>query len=144
MEPAGNGLQRVDVDAVTKAAEGISLWIEVGPGKVLSNLVAAFSDVPIIALDAGGPSLRGLLQALGAAFVLGEQVNLAALFAERFTRPFDLNWQPRFFVFPSTKDAPRIALAALEAEAFLVWPRLELRRIAHKLGLDKIGRKLRP
>jgi lysyl-tRNA synthetase class 2 len=61
----------------------------------------------------------------------------------KFNAKFCPVWQPRFFVFPSTKDAPRIALAALEAEAFLVWPRLELRRIARKLGLGKIRRKLR-
>jgi lysyl-tRNA synthetase class 2 len=62
----------------------------------------------------------------------------------KFNAKFCPVWQPRFFVFPSTKDAPRIALAALEAEAFLVWPRLELRRIARKLGLGEIPRKLRP
>jgi len=61
----------------------------------------------------------------------------------KFNAKFCPVWQPRFFVFPSGKDAPRIALAALEAEAFLVWPRLELRRIAAKLGLGKIRRKLR-
>ena len=57
----------------------------------------------------------------------------------KFNAKFCPVWQPRFFVFPSTKDAPRIALAALEAEAFLVWPRLELRRIAAKLGLGRGG-----
>ena len=62
----------------------------------------------------------------------------------KFNAKFCPVWQPRFFVFPSTKDAPRIALAALEAEAFLVWPRLELRRIARKLGIGEIRRKLRP
>ena len=61
----------------------------------------------------------------------------------KFNAKFCPAWQPRFFVFPSTKDAPRIALAALEAEAFLVWPRLELRRIARKLGLAKLRRQLR-
>src|SRR6266851_5688705 len=61
----------------------------------------------------------------------------------KFNAKFCPVWQPRFFVFPSTKDAPRIALAALEAEAFLVWPRLELRRIARKLGLAKLRRPLR-
>jgi lysyl-tRNA synthetase, class II len=61
----------------------------------------------------------------------------------KFNAKFCPVWQPRFFVFPSTKDAPRIALAALEAEAFLVWPRLELRRIARKLGLTKVRRQLR-
>jgi lysyl-tRNA synthetase class 2 len=62
----------------------------------------------------------------------------------KFNAKFCPVWQPRFFVFPSSKDAPRIALAALEAEAFLVWPRLGLRRIAAKLGAGKIRRKLRP
>ena len=61
----------------------------------------------------------------------------------KFNAKFCPVWQPRFFVFPSTKDAPRIALAALEAEAFLVWPRLELRRIARKLGLARWGRGVR-
>jgi len=62
----------------------------------------------------------------------------------KFNAKFCPVWQPRFFIFPSTKDAPRIALAALEAEAFLVWPRLELRRIARKLGLGKLRRQLVP
>jgi len=44
-------------------------------------------------------------------------------------------------VFPSTRDTPRIGLAALEAEAFLVWPNLEARRLARKLG-HKLGHKL--
>lgn len=42
----------------------------------------------------------------------------------KFNAKFDPVWQPRFFVYPSFNDAPRIALAALEAEAFIVWPRL--------------------
>jgi lysyl-tRNA synthetase class 2 len=58
----------------------------------------------------------------------------------KFNAKFSPVWQPRFFVFPGSKDAPRIALAALEAEAFLVWPRLELRRIARKLGLARLRR----
>jgi lysyl-tRNA synthetase class 2 len=55
----------------------------------------------------------------------------------KFNAKFSPVWQPRFFVFPSTKDAPRIAIAALEAEAFLVWPRLKLRRLARRLGLRR-------
>jgi hypothetical protein len=49
---------------------------------------------------------------------------------------------PRFFVFPGASDAPRVGLAALEAEAFLVWPKLELRRLARRLGLGKARRRL--
>jgi lysyl-tRNA synthetase class 2 len=59
----------------------------------------------------------------------------------KFNAKFSPVWQPRFFVFPGTKDAPRIALAALEAEAFLVWPELHLRRIANRLGM--VRRRLR-
>jgi lysyl-tRNA synthetase class 2 len=55
----------------------------------------------------------------------------------RFNAKFSPEWVPRFVVFPSTKDAPRIGLAALEAEAFLVWPTLEIRRIGRKLGLGR-------
>jgi len=40
----------------------------------------------------------------------------------RFNDKFRPRWEPRFFSFPSTRDIPRIAVAALEAEAFLVRP----------------------
>jgi lysyl-tRNA synthetase class 2 len=59
----------------------------------------------------------------------------------KFNAKFQPVWEPRFFVFTGTKDAPRVALAALEAEAFLVWPRLELSRLsrqaARKIGLGQ-------
>jgi hypothetical protein len=42
-------------------------------------------------------------------------------------------------VFSGTRDAPRVALAALEAEAFLVWPTVEVRRIARRLGLSRLA-----
>jgi lysyl-tRNA synthetase, class II len=61
----------------------------------------------------------------------------------KFNAKFSPVWQPRFFVFPSTKDAPRIAIAALEAEAFLVWPEFHLRRIARLLGLARLRRQRR-
>jgi lysyl-tRNA synthetase, class II len=62
----------------------------------------------------------------------------------KFNAKFSPVWEPRFFVFPGGRDAPRIAFAALEAEAFLVWPRLEvrryIRRLARLLGLGRLGR----
>ena len=60
----------------------------------------------------------------------------------KFNAKFCPVWQPRFFVFPGPGDAPRIAVAALQAEAFLVWPRLEVRRLARKLGLGRLRRRL--
>lgn len=40
----------------------------------------------------------------------------------RFNVKFRPYWEPRFISFPSSRDLPRIAVAALEAEAFLVRP----------------------
>jgi lysyl-tRNA synthetase class 2 len=57
----------------------------------------------------------------------------------KFNAKFCPVWEPRFFVYPGGRDVPRIAMAALEAEAFLVWPRLGVRRYARR-----VGRLLRP
>jgi lysyl-tRNA synthetase, class II len=59
----------------------------------------------------------------------------------KFNAKFNPEWVPRFLVFPGTADTPRIGLAALEAEAFLVWPTIEIRRIARKLGLGRVKRR---
>ncbi len=61
----------------------------------------------------------------------------------KFNAKFCPVWVPRFFVFPGTRDALRVGVAALEAEAFLVWPSLELRRLARTLGLAGARRRLR-
>jgi enediyne polyketide synthase len=88
------------IEAVTTAAGGVDLFIEVGPGHVLAGLAADTVSVPVVALDAGGASVQGLLQAVGAAFALGAPVQPAGLFEGRFTRPFSLDWKPKFFVNP--------------------------------------------
>jgi enediyne polyketide synthase len=86
--------------ALKAAVPETDLFIETGPGQVLTALVHQMTDVPIVTLDAAGPSLQGLLTAIGAAYVMGANVKRDALFAGRFTRPFSLEWQPKFFVNP--------------------------------------------
>ena len=89
------------MEAVNEAASsGVDLWIEVGPGQTLCGLISQFRNEPAVALDAGGTSLRGLLNAVGACFSLGARVAHDELFADRFARPFDLDWRPRFFANP--------------------------------------------
>ena len=85
-----------------------------------------------------GPVLRAWRSIL---LFLSKWFQIESLY--KFNAKFNPVWQPRFFVFPTAKDAPRIALAALEAEAFLVWPTLEVRRLARQLGLGRLGRRLR-
>jgi enediyne polyketide synthase len=86
------------VEAATGA--GVDLWLEVGPGQTLCGLIGEFRNEPVVALDAGGSSIKGLLNAVGACFCLGARVAHDELFADRFARQFDLDWHPRFFVNP--------------------------------------------
>jgi lysyl-tRNA synthetase, class II len=55
----------------------------------------------------------------------------------KFNAKFCPYWVPRFLVYPNTRDVARIGLAALEAEAFLVRPSVEIRRLARKAGLGR-------
>jgi lysyl-tRNA synthetase class 2 len=50
----------------------------------------------------------------------------------RFNAKFRPVWEPRFICYPTARDLPRIAVAALEAEAFLARPRLA-RFTVHRL-----------
>jgi enediyne polyketide synthase len=97
----------VRFEQAVREAGPVDLWIEVGPGRILAGLVEA----PVTSLDAGGPSLGGLLAAVGASYGLGAEVNLGALFQDRFTRPFDPDQRPRFLANPC-EQAPQYDLAA--------------------------------
>ncbi len=112
------------IEAASTVLDQADLVIEVGPGQVLTGLISDFEKgaaaapasgnglfggangrrkcdpALLVALDAGGASMRGLLRAVGAAFVLGASVKPGALVADRFTRPFSLDWRPKFFVNP--------------------------------------------
>src|SRR5262249_51416661 len=61
----------------------------------------------------------------------------------KFNAKFCPLWVPRFFVFPGPRDGPRVAVAGLEAEAFLVWPTGGVRRVARRLGLARLTRRFR-
>jgi enediyne polyketide synthase len=94
------------LEAVTEAAEDVDLWIEAGPGHVLAGLVSRPEMAPAVAIDAGGPSLGGLLSAVGAAFAIGATISTDALFEGRLTRPFDPDRTPKFFANPCEQAPP--------------------------------------
>jgi enediyne polyketide synthase len=87
-------------DALMSINGEVDLWIEVGPGAVLRGLAAECCASRTIAVDAGGPSLVGLLTAVGAAFASGSPIKTETLFGDRFHRPFDFDRRPRFFANP--------------------------------------------
>ncbi len=81
------------------------LWIEVGPGKVLTRLVCEILDqstpVAMPTDDAGEDGFDLLNRVLAAAFVCGFPVATEKLFAHRFHRPFDIDgYDPLFIVNP--------------------------------------------
>jgi enediyne polyketide synthase len=94
--------------AMELAAKEIDLFIEVGPGRVLSGLAAALTDVPVVSLDTDDEHLLGLLQVAGAAYALGTPVRHEALFNGRLTRPLEVGAEPRFFASPC--EAPTLRL----------------------------------
>ena len=96
---------------------GVDLWIEVGTGGILRGLVGEMTRTPAIALEAGSESLNGLWQAVGACFVLGQPINQDALCNGRYTKPFDLNWKPKFFVNPC-EFAPSPSGSSFASQAF--------------------------
>ena len=51
----------------------------------------------------------------------------------KFNAKFSPVWEPRFFVFPGGRAAPRIAIAALEAEANIGCPERGLPRSPHDM-----------
>jgi enediyne polyketide synthase len=101
-------------EAVARARGEADLWIEVGPGRVLSGLARECGLIDVVATDAGGASLAGLLAAIAAAHVCGATIDADALFADRVVRPFDLD-RPKTFLANPCEEAP-----ALDDEAAVV------------------------
>ena len=56
----------------------------------------------------------------------------------RFNAKFRPLWEPRFICYRNAREIPRVAIAALEAEAFIVWPNqwLAIRRERHSHVAD--------
>jgi lysyl-tRNA synthetase class 2 len=73
-----------------------------------------------------GPFLRAWRQLL---MIASRWWQIESLY--RFNVKFRPAWQPRYLSYPSSRDLPRIAIAALEAEAFLVRPRM-LKRLVRR------------
>jgi lysyl-tRNA synthetase, class II len=116
------GLNDFMIVEIIKAAQGLGV-------KRISLNFAVFRA----ALERGerigaGPIVRAWRRVL---VFLSRWFQIESLY--KFNAKFSPNWVPRFMVFTGTRDAVRIGLAALEAEAFLIWPTFELHRIGRKM-----------
>ena len=83
-----------------------------------------------------GPVLRAWR---GVLIFLSRWFQIESLY--KFNAKFSPEWVPRFLVFPGSTDAPRIGLAVLEAEAFLVWPTIGFGRIVSNLSPRRLRRR---
>ena len=102
----------VRFEAALRAAQSSAdLYVEVGPGSVLTGLARDITTATVVAMDAGGRSLRSALSAAGALFAAGATSTMAPLFAGRFTRPYALDRRRAFLANPC-ELAPRDAGAA--------------------------------
>lgn len=96
-------------EALTHAGP-LDLLIECGPGTIVADMTRALTAAPVIAVDACGDSLRGLLSALGAAWALRARIDIDALFADRFCKPVRTDVLPTFFGNPCEDAEPRDAV----------------------------------
>jgi enediyne polyketide synthase len=84
--------------AVEAASGDVDLWIEVGPGRVLSGLIAENTSTPAWPCESGASSRRATLEAVAAAFEMGAPVRVVAIFEGRFSRAF--KGRRKFFANP--------------------------------------------
>ncbi|GAB3463384.1 type I polyketide synthase [Actinophytocola sediminis] len=102
--------------AAATAVAGADLVVEVGPGRVLSGLVAqAVPDARVLALDTDSSSLVPLLAVAGAAYTAGVALDPTVLFADRVVRPITEDTALNFLASPC-ETAPEIA-AGLAVDA---------------------------
>ncbi|MGF7233743.1 MAG: phosphatidylglycerol lysyltransferase domain-containing protein [Frankia sp.] len=132
---ADNGLNEFLIVAALKSAA------DLGVKKVSLNFAFFRSALERGGRLGAGPVIkawRGLL------LFLSRWFQIDSLY--RFNAKFQPRWVPRYVCFPSTGDLPRIALAMLEAEAFLVWPQTSLRPALGRLKARtrRRARALRP
>ncbi|MFU8852197.1 type I polyketide synthase [Micromonospora sp. SL1-18] len=128
--------------ALAAAATEVDLFIEVGPGRVLSGMARELSPVPAVAMNTDDESLASTMGVIGAAYVTGATLAREALFGGRFTRPLDLGGEFSFFASPC-EAAPRITVTSRPRNASPVQeqqPETAARPTSQANGLELLRR----
>ncbi len=86
--------------AFSEAAGLADMWIEVGAGSTLTNMVKSFSNAMVTSLDMSGKTIVGLAKVTGALFVCGHSFNHNIFFENRFYRPLRLEDEFSFIESP--------------------------------------------
>ena len=110
---ADPGVNELMIAAVLQAAQGL------GVKQVSLNFAAFRSGLEERERLGAGPIARLWGWVL---HIASRWLQIESLY--RFNAKFQPQWRSRFLIYPTGRDLPRAALAALEAEAFLTWPKL--------------------
>ncbi|SCG43849.1 type I polyketide synthase [Micromonospora coxensis] len=107
--------------AVALAAKEVDLFVEVGPGRILSDLARTDVTVPAVALDTDDETMASVLRVVAAAYVVGAARVHPQLFDGRLVRPLKDVDEFTFFTSPC-ETVPEVALPearqrAVEADA---------------------------
>ncbi|KUO16451.1 hypothetical protein AQJ91_35680 [Streptomyces dysideae] len=108
-------------EAIGEVASTTDLFVEVGPGRALAAFARDCADgTPAVSTATDSPFLRGLLEVMAAAYVLGSPLRPQKLFSDRLTRPFSLDAPLRFLANPCEEAPPSEAggVAPLSSELF--------------------------
>ncbi|MEB8338297.1 phosphatidylglycerol lysyltransferase domain-containing protein [Streptomyces endophyticus] len=106
------GLNELLIIAALRAAPGL------GIARVSLNFAVFRAALARGERIGAGPVLKGWR---GLLVFLSRWFQIESLY--RFNAKFRPQWQPRFVVYPTARDLPRIGWACLQAEAFVVLPR---------------------
>jgi lysyl-tRNA synthetase class 2 len=109
---AGNGLTEQMVVCAVEAAPALGVRRVSLNFAVLRSVFARADEL------GAGPVLRGWHRLLRLA---SRRWQIESLY--RANAKYQPDWQPRYLCFPTARDLPRIAIAALSAESFLPYPR---------------------
>ncbi len=86
--------------AFSKAASKADIWIEMGGGKTLTNLIRSFSDAKVIPLELSGNSIKGLARTFGAMYAFKSHCHFDFFFDDRFHRTLSLSEKISFLENP--------------------------------------------
>ena len=114
---ADPGLNELMIVAALRAAP------QLGVSRISLNFAVFRSALERGGRLGAGPVIRAWRELL---LVASKWFQIESLY--RFNAKFRPVWEPRYVCYPGAGDLPRVALAALEAEAFVVWPQWRLWR----------------
>lgn len=120
------------VDAIETAAnENYDVFVEVGPGSVLTGLtknILSNQDVLVCASDIGdrGQHAEGLNQLAAYLFACGEPLNKQKLFEGRFFRPFELPYKKSFIPSPCETKVPPLEIGVKDGSSLGAGLKLDL------------------